>query len=365
MSTWVEAVTAAVGRHVARSGTPLFTRRGLEAEELAAIVAATGTTGVTPGQTLGRELQQLRDAGRIEFLGRGVYRWLGDIPAEEPAAPSKAIFAHAGDAGAGELLSRQFTFPMRWRSAARSTEGQWIIYRGAQGYHAAARVARIGRGDAASGLCRARLVEDSYLEFGAAVTALDDAWTGEPSVRLITEEEFDRIVDLGLIDEELLLPRSDEPEQFRDAQSLAEGRLAYEAPVSRATMLVSRKVRDRQFRKRVLDAYESRCALTGMKLVNGGGRVETEAAHIMSVEAGGPDSVQNGIALSGTVHWMFDRGLISLSDGGEIILSRAINDRDGVERLINRDGRAHLPLARAERPHPRYLAWHRSECFHH
>ncbi|MDO6413728.1 HNH endonuclease signature motif containing protein [Sphingomonas sp. BIUV-7] len=45
-----------------------------------------------------------------------------------------------------------------------------------------------------------------------------------------------------------------------------------------------------------------------MKLINGGGRAETEAAHVMSVEAGGPDAVNNGIALSGTIHWMFDRG---------------------------------------------------------
>jgi putative restriction endonuclease len=84
----------------------------------------------------------------------------------------------------------------------------------------------------------------------------------------------------------------------------------------------------------------------------------------MSVAAGGPDVVNNGIALSGTVHWMFDRGLISLSDGGDILLSRKINDIEGVQKLIYSDGGARLPSSPAHRPHLRYLEWHRSECFY-
>jgi putative restriction endonuclease len=137
------------------------------------------------------------------------------------------------------------------------------------------------------------------------------------------------------------------------------GQQLFEGPVDRATMLVSRKVRDAKFRRAVLHVYEGRCALTGMRLVNGGGRLETEAAHIMAVGEGGPDAVNNGIALSGTVHWMFDRGLIGLSDSGDILLSSKINDREGVEKMIYPDRRARWPSAPAHRPHPRYLAWHR------
>src|SRR5207247_1102326 len=109
----------------------------------------------------------------------------------------------------------------------------------------------------------------------------------------------------------------------------------------------------------VLHVYEGRCALTGMRLVNGGGRLETEAAHIMSVGDGGPDAINNGIALSGTVHWMFDRGLIGLTDEGDILLSSKINDREGVEKMIHPDRRARWPSASSHRPHPRYLARHR------
>lgn len=46
-----------------------------------------------------------------------------------------------------------------------------------------------------------------------------------------------------------------------------------------------------------------------------------QAAHIMPVAAGGPDIVQNGIALSATVHWLFDRHLISIDEDYRLLVS--------------------------------------------
>lgn len=377
MPSWVEATKAAIMRHVAETGSAEFTRRGLEDAELDAITAETGTTGITPGQTLGRELQQLRDAGFIEFLDRGSYRWLGAVPQPEPVVPSKAVFVLDTVTGS-ELPEHGYTFAAKWLLTVRPAVGQWIIYQNKGGYRAAARVDRIGADHERPDRFRALIARGSFLEFGRAVPlqydgriieqalrdangSLDIVRAMQP-VRVIAQDEFDRIIDLALIDDEL--PRSDIDEEAPVLQSVFEERSVWEGPIDRATMLVNRKVRDQQFRKRVLNAYGSRCALTGMKLINGGGRAETEAAHIMSVEAGGPDKVNNGIALSGTVHWMFDRGLISLSDAGDILLSRAINDRDRVERLIHHDRRARLPMSAADRPHPAYLHWHRTQCFH-
>src|SRR5690606_32561156 len=114
----------------------------------------------------------------------------------------------------------------------------------------------------------------------------------------------------------------------------------------------SRIIRDRAFRRVVLRAYDERCAVTGLKLINGGGRAEVAAAHIRPVEANGPDIVSNGLALSGTAHWMFDRGLISVSDTMEIVVSRHVNDRDGVDSLINRTGKLIGPIRDRHRPHP-------------
>jgi putative restriction endonuclease len=127
--------------------------------------------------------------------------------------------------------------------------------------------------------------------------------------------------------------------------------------------LTSRIVRNRAFRRIILDAYDRRCAVTGLKLINGGGRAEVDAAHIRPVEANGPDIINNGIALSGTAHWMFDRGLISLSDELEILISRHVNDFESVRALVNKNGHALPPQRTSQRPHPHFLSWHRDNCF--
>ena len=56
----------------------MFTRQELIDAELNRIVAETGSDGITPERTLSRELQQLRDAGIVEFVDdRGTYKFLG------------------------------------------------------------------------------------------------------------------------------------------------------------------------------------------------------------------------------------------------------------------------------------------------
>ncbi|KQN01687.1 hypothetical protein ASE82_14720 [Sphingomonas sp. Leaf230] len=94
-------------------------------------------------------------------------------------------------------------------------------------------------------------------------------------------------------------------------------------------------VRDRVFRRVVLRAYDECCAVTGLKLINGGGRAEIEAAHIQPVEANGPDIISNGMALSGTARWMFDRGLIGFDSETRILVSRQANDPDSVLSIVN------------------------------
>jgi putative restriction endonuclease len=376
---WSEAVEIAVRRLVARNGSADFTRQQMIEQELGRIVRETGSRGVTPDMTLSRELQQLRDRGEIAFDGQGQYRLL-DAPFALPqVAPSKCVFVTGAHSIYADEPVRFYRFPPRWLNAAARSVGQWILYQeprraGPRGYYAAARVEQIVRDPADAGMFLALIEPGSYLEFGRDVSFQQDGRAVERglldaegrlnngraihSIRPISDEDFNRIVGLGLVEEDELLPREDESEPELD--HVREEQAPFLGPVDRGTVLASRKVRDRQFRKRVLNVYECRCALTGMMLINGGGRAETQAAHIMSVEADGPDTIVNGIALSGTVHWMFDRGLISLSDAGDILLSGKINDVASVEKLIYPDRRARLPANENLRPHPRYLAWHRA-----
>ncbi len=113
----------------------------------------------------------------------------------------------------------------------------------------------------------------------------------------------------------------------------------------------------------MLRAYDERCAITGLKLINGGGRTEVEAAHIRPVETSGPDIVNNGLALSGTTHWMFDRGLLSVADDLEILVSRQANGPGSIRAVINKTGYALAPNRMTDRPHPHLLVWHRDHCF--
>jgi len=122
---------------------------------------------------------------------------------------------------------------------------------------------------------------------------------------------------------------------------------------------MERPLRDAAFAKSVKEAYLSRCVFTGICLINVGGKSEVDTA---LVSESGPDSTRNGIALSKTVHWMFDRGLISLEDNGKILMTtRQIPGP--VKNIINLQEVAFLPENTLQRPHPQFLRYHRENKF--
>jgi len=125
---------------------------------------------------------------------------------------------------------------------------------------------------------------------------------------------------------------------------------------------VSRPFRERSFMHNVRAAYSNRCAMTGLRLINGGGRPEVQAAHIQPVASKGPDSTRNGLALSGTVHWMFDRGLISIGDDYQILVAMYHVPEDAA-RLLNKSGLIHLPVDETLHPNAHYLKFHRDVVF--
>jgi putative restriction endonuclease len=377
--TWSEAVAAAIRRHVLRTGSTIFDRQTLIDAEGPRILIETRSGGATPWQTLSRVLQELRDEGLLEFVGGGAYRYNGLAAAPAQAGTTKGVFVTGPYSDYGDDPPRFYRFPPQWLNAAQRVVGNWIIYQeprraGGRGYFAVGKVQSIVPDPKEAGMFLALIEPGTFLEFGRGVPFQLDGRAVErgllyangrlnngravQSIRPISNADFNRIIELGLMGAEPEMPRVGQAEPV-PAMVAEAGQEAFAGPVDRATILVNRKFRDARFRRAVLHVYEGRCALTGMRLVNGGGRLETEAAHIMGVGDGGPDAVNNGIALSGTVHWMFDRGLIGLSDSGTILLSSKINDREGVEKMIYLDRRARWPSSPAHRPHPRYLAWHR------
>ncbi|PHR59182.1 MAG: restriction endonuclease [Robiginitomaculum sp.] len=293
------------------------------------------------------------------------------------------VFIHKVDSKYDDSPTEQYQFPKSYLKRAQACIASWIVYyeptkvKNSKGYFAIAKIKNIIPDPKAENMYVALVEEGSYLEFPNKVPfkihgeliergLLNElgkiSGRAQSSVRPISIEDFNRILDMGLENDEALLPRI-EDNMDRSEVHEDEAVFMHENSRDRISYIGSRIVRDRFFRKNVLSAYDERCAITGLKLINGGGRAEVEAAHIKPVHMNGPDSIQNGIALSGTVHWMFDRGLIGLSDDMEVLISRHVNDRESIEGLIRPDGFALTPNDHRLAPHPVFLKWHRDNCF--
>jgi len=293
------------------------------------------------------------------------------------------VFVHRTDSIYDDSPAERYQFPRQYLGRVSACIGDWIVYyeprkvAETRGYFAIAKVERVVPDPTAPDMFLAVIEPGSYLDFVHPVPFSDAGGVIEHGIlnedgrisgraqaaaRPLSPSDFARIIARGLDDSEPLLPRVDGPAALTGF-SEEQAPLEFEQNRERVSYLSSRMVRDRIFRRIVLRAYDERCAITGLKLINGGGRAEVAAAHIRPVEASGPDIVSNGLALSGTAHWMFDRGLISLSDDLEILISRQVNDSAGVRAFVNRTGHAISPHRAFERPHPHFLRWHREHCF--
>jgi putative restriction endonuclease len=237
---------------------------------------------------------------------------------------ANAVFTASESSAYDDQIERWYHFPRTYRAQAEEAVGDWIVYyeprrttgpnsaTGRQAYFATARLQRIEADRAKLGHFYAHLT--AFLEFDRAVpfreecgvyyeSALrkEDGSTNKGafgrSIRLIPREEFERILQLGLS-----APLADWEAADRIAEPVPE---YVTRPI--VEQIVSRKFRDVAFRRHVRNAYDNTCAVTGLRLINGGGRPEVQAAHIRPVEQDGPDTIRNGIALTGTAHWLFDR----------------------------------------------------------
>jgi len=295
------------------------------------------------------------------------------------------VFIHRSDSIYEDTPAERYQFPRQYLTRAQACVGDWIVYYeprkviGTKGYYAVAKVDQVIPDPSAPNMYLALIEPGSYLEFATPVPFADQggpiergvlneaggiSGRAQAAVRSLSASDFNRIIEAGLADDNPLLPRTGVPAVDQIVRE-EPAEFVFDEVRTRVATLVSRVVRDRVFRRNVLRVYDERCAVTGLKLINGGGRAEVEAAHIRPVEANGPDSVSNGLALSGTAHWMFDRGLIGLDDDMGIMVSRQANDPDSIRGVINSSGRAWVPPREADRPHLQFVRWHREHCFKH
>lgn len=293
---------------------------------------------------------------------------------------TKLVLLHKADSIYEDEPDTVYDFPKAYLKAMQEGIGDWVVYyepvkAGPRGYFAVARIDRIIPKPCSVGRYLALIAPSSFLPFDREVPRLVQgrpleqaligpdgrAKTGgaqQLAVRRLPDADFAAIVQLGL-PQDLI---EQEGKRYEVSQTgLNDAAVVFDRPV--IERLISRPYRDVAFRRKVREAYDYRCALSGLRLRNGGGRPEVQAAHIRPVERQGSDSVRNGLALSGTLHWMFDRGLVSIAEDHSILVSRNKVPSDVADRLIRQPAHLLLPDDPKNWPHPENLRWHRENVF--
>jgi putative restriction endonuclease len=303
---------------------------------------------------------------------------------------SKGVFTTKVEPDYDDLPEERYHFPRTYLRQVEAVVGDWIVYYeprrtsgransrgGRQAYFATARVTRIERDPDREDHFFAYVAD--FLEFDHPVPFREgtqyferalrrpDGGTSKGmfgrAVRVMSELEYDLVLKAGfattLFETAASAVTAVPAGEARGGLSESD-QTPFERPI--VERVVRRPFRDAAFAVAVKSAYGNTCAMTGIRIINGGGRAEVQAAHIRPVASGGSDSVRNGLALSGTVHWMFDRGLVSIDDDLTILTAEG-HLPPTVTRLFNEDNRLIVPSRDDQRPNPKHVRYHRKTIF--
>lgn len=217
----------------------------------------------------------------------------------------KAVFDTKSGSRYDDDVSVKYHFPnAKYLRVAAACVGDWIVYReprdggGSLAYFAAARVKSIEPDPADHSHSYA--VMSNYLPFDSPVPFRtggryeEGALRALPrasdvglnlrgrSVRSLSDDDFASIVLKGLA--HTLAPENAvqlelEPRTLDNATVSILAAEPHEKARRIEQILLNRRIRDARFRGAVLTVYNDTCAVTGIRLINGGGHAEAQAAH--------------------------------------------------------------------------------------
>ncbi|AGA91426.1 putative restriction endonuclease [Thioflavicoccus mobilis 8321] len=120
-----------------------------------------------------------------------------------------------------------------------------------------------------------------------------------------------------------------------------------------------------EFRSQVLEAYKSRCAVSGFSLNASGLVFGVDAVRIALLDGGKNDSVTNGVTMTPLYHKLFSLGFLAIGDDYRILIADALEDNpDACQRMIQIQGRRiALPEKESKYPSKDALGWHRKWIF--
>jgi len=126
---------------------------------------------------------------------------------------------------------------------------------------------------------------------------------------------------------------------------------------------ITRK-RDPAWRRQIVEAWDRSCAFCGFDGAAGGAPVGIEAAHIRWFNFGGPDDLDNGLALCSLHHKLLDRGVLGLQDPETVKVSSscsAVSEQG--KRVYDLHHRKLRPRPGTKLPAGAHIGWHQLEVF--
>ena len=125
------------------------------------------------------------------------------------------------------------------------------------------------------------------------------------------------------------------------------------------------KVRDQGFRKAIVNLYEHRCALCGIRMLTLDGHTVVEAAHIIPWRETKDDKPTNGLSLCRLCHWSFDEGLMGVGKNYEVLISKQVKREPNFpgHMLTLSDRTIFRPIMKTYWPAQEKIEWHRKEVF--
>lgn len=192
---------------------------------------------------------------------------------------------------------------------------------------------------------------------------------------MLTEEGYDKaikIIGIPISQKDELPIKSYEVEKF--AQKLKKGQKPnnyspFDKKRRKNAIDKTFSIRKRGFRQAVIELYDYKCAVCGLKLTApNNDNWEVQAAHIVPHSFNGKDDIWNGLSLCRFHHWTFDVGWFGLSDNFEILVSSKASqipkkmgkswDYDLLTKLSN--SKVLFPESRELWPDIGAVEWHRN-----
>jgi len=144
---------------------------------------------------------------------------------------------------------------------------------------------------------------------------------------------------------------------------VAEGKKPFEKPKDDSDW--QKKIRDSGFRRTIVSLYSHRCALCGIRMLTPEGHTIVDAAHVKPWKDSFDDRPTNGMALCKLCHWSFDKGLMSVGQKYEVLVSKRVQVEKNYPGhiLTLTDRPIFTPDEKKFCPAQDNLGWHRRNTF--